>query len=168
MKALNVGLLGLSSLVLLSASECSETSRLQSTTATDGSIPVVTTQELEPATTFEPRGKRVAKLKSKLGVKEATRLIFDQSINCWNPSVLPEAGLDTIQTVGERPLEGEVTVYQLSGGTTYGADSEVLTVHVTPRNGGSQLAVYRINKQLKVPNHLMKDIHRWSKGKPGC
>ena len=138
-------------------------------TTTDGSIPVVTAQELEPTSTFEPRGKKVATLKSKLAVKEATRLVFDQSVHCWNPSVLPDAGLDTIQTVGERPLEGEVTVYQLSGGTTYGSDSEVLTVHVTPRKGGgSQLAVYRMNKQLKLPNHVMKDIHRWSKGKPGC
>ncbi len=168
MKALSVALLGVSSLVLLSALECSETSKLQSTPASDGSIPVVTAQELEPTSTFEPRGKKVATLKSKLAVKEATRMIFDQSVQCWNPSVLPEANLDTIQTVGERPLEGEVTVYKLNGGNTYGPDTEVLTMHITPGSKGSQLAIYRINKGLKVPNHLMKDVHRWSKGKAGC
>ena len=128
----------------------------------------MTTQQSGAVSTFVVRGKKIATLKSKLGVREATRLVFDQSINCWNPSVLPEAGLDTIQTYGENPVEGEVTVYKMEGTNSYGRENEVLTAYVTPRSGGSKLEIYRINRDIKIPNHVMKDIHRWSKGKPGC
>jgi hypothetical protein len=154
----------------LSASECSEIKEPSSSaTSSGGTITtVVTPNALLPKTTFVAHVKKRTSFGSRLGVKTVTEQIFNQSIQCWNPSVLPNSKLDTVYTFGEAPLEGEVTVYRLLNENSASSESEVMQVHVTPGSKGSKISIYRVNPKVKLSRNLVKDIKRWSAGKNDC